>query len=81
VSARYHGGIGGVTLALIGVTCLLLPRMGYERVNALLQAWLYGGGQMLHIAGLVWSGGYGVQSTVSGAAQALDSLQKVVGMD
>jgi hypothetical protein len=35
---------------------------------------------MLHIAGLVWSGGYGVQRKVAGAAQGLDGIEKVAGM-
>jgi len=83
VPAHYHGSIVGVTLAFMGVTYLLLPKLGYERVDARaarVQAWLYGVGQMLHISGLVWSGGYGVQRKVAGAAQALDGIEKVAGM-
>ena len=44
------------------------------------QAWLYGVGQILHIAGLVWSGGYGVQRKMAGAAQSLDGIEKITGM-
>jgi cytochrome c oxidase subunit 1 len=83
VPAHYHGSIVGVTLAFMGVAYLLLPRLGYPAVSprgARLQAWLYGGGQMLHITGLVWSGGYGVQRKVAGAAQGLESIEKVAGM-
>jgi heme/copper-type cytochrome/quinol oxidase subunit 1 len=83
VPAHYHGSIVGVTLAFMGVAYLLLPRLGYAPVSARgarLQAWLYGGGQMLHITGLVWSGGHGVQRKVAGAAQALDGIEKVAGM-
>lgn len=83
VPAHYHGSIVGVTLAFMGVAYLLLPRMGYVRVDARaarIQAWLYGAGQMLHIAGLVWSGGYGVQRKVAGAAQGLDGIGQVAGM-
>jgi cytochrome c oxidase subunit I len=83
VPAHYHGSIVGVTLAFMGVAYLLLPRLGYPAVSphgARLQAWLYGGGQMLHITGLVWSGGYGVQRKVAGTAQALDGIEKVAGM-
>jgi hypothetical protein len=47
---------------------------------ARLQPWLYGGGQLLHVLGLVISGGYGVQRKVAGAAQALDSVGRVTGM-
>ncbi|HWQ37978.1 MAG TPA: cytochrome C oxidase subunit I [Burkholderiales bacterium] len=83
VPAHYHGSIVGVTLAFMGVAYLLLPRLGYSRVNARaarVQARLYGVGQMLHITGLVWSGGYGVQRKVAGAAQGLDALEKVAAM-
>jgi len=41
---------------------------------------VYGGGQLLHVTGLVWSGGYGVQRKVAGAAQQLDSIERVAGM-
>jgi len=41
---------------------------------------IYGGGQLLHVSGLVWSGGYGVQRKVAGAAQELDSIERVLGM-
>jgi cytochrome c oxidase subunit 1 len=83
VPAHYHGSIVGVTLAFMGVTYLLLPRLGFSAAPpraATWQGWLYGFGQMLHITGLVWSGGYGVQRKVAGAAQGLDQLGKVAGM-
>ncbi len=41
---------------------------------------LYGVGQFLHIAGLVWSGGYGVQRKVAGAEQVLRTPSEVAGM-
>ena len=41
---------------------------------------MYGGGQLLHIAGLVWSGGYGVQRKVADGAQAARSLEQTLGM-
>ena len=44
------------------------------------QPWVYGGGQFLHIVGLVWSGGYGVQRKVAGAAQVLRTPQETAGM-
>jgi cytochrome c oxidase subunit 1 len=45
-----------------------------------LQPWLYGAGQLMHIVGLVWSGGYGVQRKVAGAEQVLRSTAEVAGM-
>lgn len=83
IPAHYHGCIVGVTLALMAVTYDLLPRLGYPLRNlriARIQPWTYGGGQFLHIFGLVWSGGYGVQRKVAGAAQQLDSIERVLGM-
>ncbi|MDK1024394.1 MAG: cbb3-type cytochrome c oxidase subunit I [Gammaproteobacteria bacterium] len=83
IPAHYHGCIVGVTLALMGVSYDLLPRLGYPNVNfrlARLQLWAYATGQFLHIFGLVWSGGYGVERKVAGAAQALDSIGRVAGM-
>lgn len=83
IPAHYHGCIVGVTLALMGVAYDVLPRLGYPRVNfrwAGVQLWGYAAGQFLHILGLVWSGGYGVQRKVAGAEQGLDSIERVAGM-
>ncbi len=83
IPAHYHGNIVGVTLAFMGLTYHLLPRLGFRAPPlkpARLQPWLYGGGQMLHVLGLVISGGYGVQRKVAGAEQALDSAGRVAGM-
>jgi cytochrome c oxidase subunit 1 len=83
IPAHYHGSIVGVTLALMGVCYLLLPRLGFPLRNMRMAIWqpvVYGGGQLLHVAGLVWSGGYGVQRKVAGAEQNLDSIERVAGM-
>jgi cytochrome c oxidase subunit 1 len=83
VPAHYHGCIVGVTLAMMGVTYLLLPRLGYAAPRSRLaawQPWIYGAGQLMHIAGLVISGGYGVKRKVAGAEQVLRSTPEVIGM-
>ena len=83
IPAHYHGSIVGITLALMGLTYALLPRLGYTRPLPRLATWqpvLYGAGQFLHIAGLVWSGGYGVQRKVAGAEQVLRTPSEVAGM-
>lgn len=83
IPAHYHGCIVGVTLALMGLVYKLLPALGYAAPSgrvAVLQPWLYGGGQLLHIVGLVWSGGYGVQRKVAGAEQVLRSPGEIAGM-
>jgi len=83
IPAHYHGSIVGVTLALMGLVYHLLPRLGYATPSgrlATLQPYLYGAGQLMHIVGLVWSGGYGVQRKVAGADQVLRSAGEVAGM-
>ena len=83
IPAHYHGCIVGVTLAMMGVVYLLLPRLGFAAPGSRWAAWqpaIYGAGQMMHIVGLVWSGGYGVQRKVAGAEQVLRSTQETLGM-
>jgi cytochrome c oxidase subunit 1 len=83
IPAHYHGCIVGITLAFMGVAYELLPRLGYRAPVsrlAVCQPYVYGVGQLMHIAGLVWSGGYGVQRKVAGAEQVLTNLQQVAGM-
>jgi hypothetical protein len=83
IPAHYHGAIVGITLAFMGLAYHLLPRLGFARPNArlaALQPALYGVGQLLHIAGLVWSGGYGVQRKVAGAEQVLKRAEEIAAM-
>jgi hypothetical protein len=83
IPAHYHGCIVGVTLALMGLVFHLLPRLGYAAPRgrlAVAQPWLYGMGQLMHIGGLVWSGGYGVQRKVAGAEQVLRTTGEIAGM-
>ena len=83
IPAHYHGCIVGVTLALMGIVYHLLPALGYARPRGRLATWqpyVYGLGQLMHILGLVWSGGYGVQRKVAGAEQVLRSGAEVEGM-
>ena len=83
IPAHYHGCIVGVTLALMGLVFHLLPQLGWRAPAgrlAVAQPWLYAVGQLLHIIGLVWSGGYGVQRKVAGSEQVLRSAGEVAGM-
>jgi len=83
IPAHYHGSIVGVTLAFMGLTYYLLPRFGYRKPTSRLahaQPYVYGGGQLLHILGLAWSGGYGVQRKTAGSAQGLENLPEIAGM-
>ena len=83
IPAHYHGSIVGVTLAFMGLSYYLLPRLGFRAVTSKWAAWqpyIYGGGQLMHILGLAWSGGYGVQRKTAGAAQGLHDLPQILGM-
>lgn len=83
IPAHYHGAIVGVTLAFMGLAYHLLPRLGFSAVAprwAERQIWLYAAGQLAHIAGLAWSGGYGVQRKVAGAQQVLHGLEQTLAM-
>ena len=80
IPAHYHGSIVGITLAFMGVTYLLLPQLGFRKVSGRAARWqpgIYGIGQLTHITGLAWSGGYNVQRKSTGAEQG---FEQVVGM-
>ncbi len=70
IPAHYHGSIVGVTLALMGAAYLLLPRFGGVEVAgwrmAFWQPIIYGVGQLMHISGLAYSGGYEVMRKTPG---------------
>jgi hypothetical protein len=83
IPAHYHGSTVGVTIAFMGLCYYLLPRLGFGPLPPRMTWWqplLYGGGQLLHIIGLAWSGGYGVQRKTAGLAQGLDRMGEVAGM-
>ncbi len=83
IPAHYHGSTVGVTLAFMGLAYVLLPTLGFGRADspmAIWQPYVYGAGQLIHVLGLAWSGGYGVQRKVAGADQFLTTLPQKVGM-
>jgi len=83
IPAHYHGSTVGVTLAFMGLGYVLLPQLGFGEVKGRMARWqpyVYGGGQLIHVVGLAWSGGYGVQRKVAGAEQALTTLPQKLGM-
>ncbi len=74
VTAHYHGSIVDVTLAFMGMTYHLLPHLGFRKITSHAARWqpgIYGSGQLMHIIGLAWSGGYGVQRKTTAAEQVL----------
>lgn len=83
IPAHYHGATVGVTIAFMGLTYYLLPRLGFGPLPARMTVWqpfLYGGGQLVHIIGLAWTGGYGVQRKTAGSAQGVDRIGEIAGM-
>ncbi|TXT27016.1 MAG: putative cytochrome c oxidase subunit I [Gallionellaceae bacterium] len=83
ITAHYHGTGGGVSLSFMGMSLVLLHKLGYKVVNFKLALWMpyvYCVGQLMHIIGLLWSGGYGVQRKVAGADQGLQSFSQIAGM-
>lgn len=83
VPAHYHGSIVAITLIYMGVTYHILPRLGFRPITGKAAIWqpvLYASGQLMHIFGLVWSGGYGVQRKTAGIEQGADHLERVIGM-
>lgn len=75
IPAHYHGQIVAITLALMGYAYAMLPRFGYASVAgsrlAFWQAIAYGIGQLMHIGGLAYSGGYGVLRKTAGGFENL----------
>jgi heme/copper-type cytochrome/quinol oxidase subunit 1 len=85
IPAHYHGAIVGVTLALMGYAYWLMPQFGYGAVHQLkLAIWqpiLYALGQLLHIGGLAYSGGYGVlRKTVASEHVITPDIKAALGM-
>ncbi len=75
IPAHYHGQIVGITLALMGLAYAMLPQFGYQSVAAnrlaFYQPIIYGVGQLMHIGGLAYSGGYGVLRKTAGGFENL----------
>ncbi|MDM8557461.1 cbb3-type cytochrome c oxidase subunit I [Candidatus Parabeggiatoa sp. HSG14] len=83
IPAHYHGSIGAVTIAFMGITYHLMPRLGFRELTGKWVKWqptIYGIGQLLHALGLAWSGGHGVQRKTAGTAQGLEGFQQIAGM-
>lgn len=75
IPAHYHGIITGITQGLMGMAYVMLPRFGYQSVAATrLAFWqpiIYGLGQLMHIGGLAYCGGYGILRKTAGGFEHL----------
>ncbi len=82
VPAHYHGMVGAVTLAYMGIAPLLLDvcgrRLWSERL-ARWQPWLYGLGLLGIMAGMHWAGGHGAPRKTYGFGWA--GTQALIAMN
>ncbi len=77
VPAHYHGSIVGITIAFMGISYHLLPQLGFGKVSGRIARWqpgIYGLGQLMHIIGLAWSGGYNVARKSTGAERGFEQI-------
>jgi cytochrome c oxidase subunit 1 len=76
IPAHYHGSTVGITLALMGVMFVILPKIGGKEVTlwktAIAQPWLYGMGQVFHVIGLAVAGGHDIQRKTAGSLDVAD---------
>jgi cytochrome c oxidase subunit 1 len=82
VPAHYHGMVGAVTLAYMGITPLLLELCGRRPVSARWARWqpyLYGIGLLGIMAGMHWAGGHGAPRKTFGFSWA--NAQALIGMN
>ncbi len=88
IPAHYHGSLLGVTVALMGLSYLLMSEHGYHFIlHSRMARWqpaIMGVGQVMHVVGLFWSGGYGVQrkspDAISSAMSHADLALRVQSM-
>ena len=86
VPAHYHASVGGVTVAFMAATYLLLDRLGLPVPSARLRraaSWqplLYGGGMAIFAAGFGLAGAHGMGRKMYGAEQAARGLAETVGL-
>lgn len=83
IPAHYHGCIVAITLTFMALALHMLPKFGFAPASVRLTValpWVYGIGQVLHILGLAFSGGHGVQRKTAGAEQGLETIAQIGGM-
>lgn len=83
IPAHYHGSIVGVTLAFMGIAYHLLPRLGFRKPSGKWVDWqpvIYGGGQLVWVLAMAYTGGHGVARKTAGTAQGLKSTAEHIAM-
>ncbi len=86
IPAHYHAAVGGITVAFMAVTYLLLEihdiRLpgGRSRKLAAIQPLLFGFGQALFAAGFGYAGYHGLARKSFGSEQQIDSIEVFAGL-
>jgi len=86
VPAHYHAALGGITVAFMAVTYLLLDKYGMPlrgeslKKKAAFQPLLFGLGQALFVAGFAYAGAYGLARKSFGADQHIGSIEAYIGL-
>jgi len=82
--AHYHGVIGGINLAFMGLFFgLILPLLerGLKKGKAAAtSAWLYAWGQIFHSLGLFLAGGYGAPRKVADGTEGIEDMGATFGL-
>lgn len=86
IPAHYHAAVGGITVAFMAVTYLLLEVHGMPipegklQKLAPIQPLLFGLGQAVFAAGFGYAGAHGLARKSFGSEQQIDSIEKFIGL-
>ena len=86
IPAHYHASLGAITVALMALTYALLKIPGWTpesakwRRLAAIQPLVFGGGQLVFVAGFALSGVFGADRKAYGSDQVIDSAGAFVGL-
>lgn len=77
IPAHYHGSIVGTSIGMIALCYYLMPKVGLGEIKGKLataQPLCYGIGQVLHVTGLAWMGGYGALRKDAASSADIDTV-------
>ncbi len=86
VPAHYHAAVGGITVAFMAVTYLLLEAHsiplpdGRLKRMASIQPMLFGLGQAVFAAGFAYAGAHGLARKSFGSEQNIESIEMIAGL-
>lgn len=86
IPAHYHAAVGGITVAFMAVTYLLMEIHGIPipkgklRKIAAIQPLLFGLGQAIFAAGFGYAGAHGLARKAFGSEQQINSIEVFVGL-